>query len=158
VALAADVGVDGMWVQQLAHDFTDAGEPGFDAIRSFTDAEALWDDAAVPDVFARARALADERRLELRLPVLGPPARRVRAPGAPGCDWPFVSSYVNHDGRVQPCCMVMGVERATLGRLDESSFSAIWHGPAYEEFRHGLVGDGPPAPVCRGCSSYHGRF
>jgi hypothetical protein len=54
--------------------------------------------------------------------------------------------------------MVMGAERATLGRLEESSFAAIWQGPACEEFRAGLRGDRPPPDVCRGCSTYHGRF
>jgi radical SAM protein with 4Fe4S-binding SPASM domain len=159
VELAADVGVDAMWVQQLAHDFQDAdGEPQFAPIHAFTEQEALWHDDAVVEVLARASTLADERHLELRLPRGSKAARRIPGPGTPRCDWPFVSSYVNHDGRVQPCCMVMGADRATLGHLDESSFTAIWTGTAYRDLRKGLVGDGPPPAVCRGCSLYHGRF
>jgi hypothetical protein len=53
--------------------------------------------------------------------------------------------------------MVMGSDRATLGRLDEAGFGEIWAGGAYEEFRRGLV-EGPAPEVCGGCSMYRGVF
>jgi hypothetical protein len=53
--------------------------------------------------------------------------------------------------------MVMGSDRATLGRLDEQPFPAIWSGERYQRFRAGLLGDDPPE-VCRGCALYRGTF
>jgi radical SAM protein with 4Fe4S-binding SPASM domain len=92
----------------------------------------------------------------LRLPELEePPA--ARAPGAPGCDWPWRSAYVRHDGRVQPCCMLMGEDRAILGDLAAAPIAAIWDGDAYARFRRALTTDEPP-DVCRGCSMYRGIF
>ncbi|MBY0396887.1 MAG: SPASM domain-containing protein, partial [Thermoleophilia bacterium] len=67
------------------------------------------------------------------------------------------SAYVTHRGRVQPCCMVVGEDRATLGDLAEAPFADIWEGEAYEAFRDALRTDEPPA-VCRGCSLYRGVF
>jgi radical SAM protein with 4Fe4S-binding SPASM domain len=75
----------------------------------------------------------------------------------PGCDWPWRSGYVTRDGQLQPCCMVMGTDRANLGRLADASFAELWHGPAYQAFRAKLLSDEPP-DVCRGCSSYRGMF
>jgi radical SAM protein with 4Fe4S-binding SPASM domain len=158
VRLAAECGVGRVWVQNLSHSFSDTDPAGeYREIRDFVAAEALWDgDPAVEHSFAGAREAAQALGVELRLPRIE--ERPVtRAPGEPGCDWPWRSAYVAHDGVVQPCCMVMGVERATVGRLAEESLPELWHGPAYRRFRDALLGDEPPA-VCRGCSSYRHRF
>jgi radical SAM protein with 4Fe4S-binding SPASM domain len=74
------------------------------------------------------------------------------------CDWPWRSSYVNHDGRVQPCCMLMGDDRATMGSLGAAGgFAAVWNGERYTEFRERLLSPAPP-DVCRGCAYYRGHF
>ena len=75
----------------------------------------------------------------------------------PGCDWPWRSAYVTHDARVQPCCMVMGSDRATLGEVPDGGFAEVWTGDAYVDFRRGLA-EGDPPDVCRGCSVYRGVF
>lgn len=158
VRLAADVGVPRLWVQNLSHSFSDAGgSPDFAAISRFTAGEALWaGDGPAEPALAAARAAADELGVELRLPR-AEEAPRPRPAGTPGCDWPWRSAYVTHRGRVQPCCMVMGEDRATLGDLAEASFADIWEGEAYAAFRDALRTDEPPA-VCRGCSLYRGVF
>src|SRR4051812_5919929 len=47
VRLAADVGVDRVWVQNLSHDFSDTDPAGdYAEIRSFAVRESLWDEAA----------------------------------------------------------------------------------------------------------------
>jgi radical SAM protein with 4Fe4S-binding SPASM domain len=94
--------------------------------------------------------------VELRLPRLEEPLPTADG-DARGCSWPWDSAYVTHRGEVQPCCMVMGSDRATLGRLDESSFAEIWSGSAYEQFRERLLGEEPP-DVCVGCSLYRRVF
>jgi MoaA/NifB/PqqE/SkfB family radical SAM enzyme len=154
VELAADLGVDEVWVQNLSHVFSDTDPAGdYDAIRRYAESEALFADentaAAARAVFARAAPRARSVGLKLRLPSLD-------AAGA-SCSWPWEGTYVKHRGDVQPCCMVRGSDRATLGRLGEGSFGEIWHGEAYRRFRRGLLSGDPP-DVCAGCSEYRGVF
>lgn len=161
VRLAADIGVDRMWLQALSHDFSDAGDDvAYVAIRSFTRAEAVWADGRPEgELFAEARRIADEAGLDLRLPDQPDPAATSAPNGEPQlpCDWPWTGAYVTHDGVVQPCCMVMGDDRVSLGRLGDGPFDAIWRGDAYAAFREALCSDEPPA-VCRGCSWYRRVF
>lgn len=159
VRLAAAWGVDGVWVQNLSHSFADADPAaGYRGIRDFTLAEALWaeDGSRAEDVFAEAQRLAGRLGVRLRLPRLS--ARpRWRRKGEPGCDWPWRSAYVEHTGRVQPCCMLMGADRAALGSVGEGGLPPVWSGPAYRAFRAQLLTDRPPS-VCAGCSLYRGVF
>jgi radical SAM protein with 4Fe4S-binding SPASM domain len=161
VRLLASVGVDELRVQNLSHSFSDTDPAGqYAGIREFTAAEALWtgdDDAAVRAAFGAAREAATELGLTLRLPEVEPLAPRVD-PGRPGCTWPWDSAYITSAGVVQPCCMVMGDDRVSLGRLDEQDFPEIWYGPAYRAFRRRLADAADPPDVCRGCSMYRGTF
>jgi radical SAM protein with 4Fe4S-binding SPASM domain len=158
VRLGAEWGVDRVWVQNLSHSFDDTDAAGaYRDIRRFAASEALWGDGdreRSERVFADARGEARRLGIALRLPRLDPPSRR---PAARGCDWPWQSAYVTHDGTVQPCCMVMGSDRARLGRLGQRTFAEIWSSARYRRFRQGLLGDRPPA-VCRGCSAYRRVF
>jgi radical SAM protein with 4Fe4S-binding SPASM domain len=157
VRLAGAWGVPRVWAQSLSHSFDDAAAADYAAIRAFTADEALWDgDPVAEEAFATAREAARAAAVDLRLPRMGvrPP---VREPGQPGCDWPWRSAYVTHRGRVQPCCMVMGADRVTLGDLDGRAFADVWGDRPYAEFRQALQGDSPP-DVCRGCSMYRGVF
>lgn len=159
VRLVSSWDVPTLRVQNLSHDFSDTQcDPGFDEIRAFTSSQALWvDDRGALDVFGEARCVAREVGVDLRLPELEtrPDARAV---GTPGCTWPWTSAYVTHDARVQPCCMVMGADRAVLGRVDEpGAFGAVWRSELYRDFREALCSDRPP-DVCRGCSMYRGVF
>jgi MoaA/NifB/PqqE/SkfB family radical SAM enzyme len=157
VRLAADIGVDRMWVQQLSHDFSDADAGGdYDAIRAFTDAEALWGSP-----LDAAAAVARQLGLDLRLPRTVDELEDRTSPQEPGCDWPWRSAFVTADARVQPCCMVMGADRAVLGDLHDDSaggLAGVWHGDAYAEFRRRLLTPDDPPDVCRGCSQYRRVF
>jgi MoaA/NifB/PqqE/SkfB family radical SAM enzyme len=160
VRLAAELGVGALWVQNLSHSFDDTDPSGsYREIRLYAEEEALWseeDKTVAAEIFEIARALAEELGLELRLPRLDEPARVE--PEGPACHWPFSGTYITHDAKVQPCCMVMGSDRAVLGDAAQTSFREIWRGEAYESFRAGLVGGGPPHAVCQGCSLYRGVF
>lgn len=160
VGLAARWGVGRVRVQNLSHSFDDTDASGtYAAIRGFAAKEALFtarDLGAARRVFADARARAADLGVDLRLPRLEADAP-APVGAARGCDWPWTSAYVTHAGDVQPCCMVMGSDRATLGSVAERSFGDVWEGPAYAEFRRRLEGDDPP-DVCRGCSLYRGVF
>ncbi|MEW6270785.1 MAG: radical SAM protein [Thermodesulfobacteriota bacterium] len=161
VRLAATWGVPRLHVQNLSHSFSDTSpESAYREIRDFFDAEALWPsppgEREASIAFAAARRAAEECGIELHLPRLeSEPA--ARAPGSPGCDWPWRSSYVRHDGRVQPCCMLMGDDRAIQGSVATHEFQEVWRGSAYASFRAQLEGSEPPA-VCRGCALYQGVF
>lgn len=162
VRLTAAWGVGRLFVQNLSHSFGDTDPAGsYKEIRDFAAREALWadeDKAEAERGFAAARRVADRLGVELRLPRLEKPPRPPREPGSPGCHWPFGAAYVTHDAKVQPCCMVMGSDRAVLGDLERQDFTAVWHGEAYERFRLGLLSDDDPPEVCRDCSLYRGVF
>lgn len=107
--------------------------------------------------------LTPELLKELRIEVTGAcnlrcrMCLRSRRPGEPACGRPWTSAYVTHRGEVQPCCMVMGSDRVSMGRLGESSFETTWGGEAYRAFRQGLL-EGRAHDVCRGCSLCRGVF
>jgi radical SAM protein with 4Fe4S-binding SPASM domain len=158
VRFAAEVGVDDVHVQNLSHSFDDAkGLPGYDAIRAFTLREALWTEGASAAAFDEARSEADRLGVHLRLPKIEPPPS-TRREGSPGCFWPWEESYVHHDGKVQPCCMIMGEDRAVIGDVHrDGGFAAVWNSDGYREFRRRLLTDDPPE-ICTGCSLYRGVF
>jgi radical SAM protein with 4Fe4S-binding SPASM domain len=162
VRLAHQWGVGRLWVQNLSHSFDDTMDSGgYQEIKLYAAREALWgtgDRALAEDAFARAQATADELGVELRLPRLEEPTAQARAPGTPGCHWPFESAYVKYDAKVQPCCMVMGSDRAILGDAESETFAAVWRGAEYESFRQGLTESGEPPDVCRGCALYRRVF
>jgi radical SAM protein with 4Fe4S-binding SPASM domain len=162
VRLLAGVGVDELRVQNLSHTFSDTDPAGgYADIRDFTRDEALWtgaDRAATERAFAAARTAAAAHGLTLRLPQLAPDRSPAPEPGRPGCTWPWDAAYVTSTGVVQPCCMVMGDDRVSLGRLDEQTFPEIWYGAPYREFRRRLAGGAEPPEVCRGCALYQGTF
>jgi radical SAM protein with 4Fe4S-binding SPASM domain len=159
VRLLGDWGVEELHVQGLSHDFGDTDPAGaYAGIREFAHAETLAadDPAAVAEVFARARAEARRCGVRLRLPA--PDAAPAhRRPGTPGCSWPWDAAYVTSSGTVQPCCMVMGDDRVSMGELADEELADIWTGEAYERFRAALRSDTPP-DVCAGCALYRGTF
>ncbi|HYN98025.1 MAG TPA: radical SAM/SPASM domain-containing protein [Pilimelia sp.] len=160
VRLLAGIGVNELRVQNLSHTFSDADPAGrYAGIRDFTADQALWtgdDAAAARAAFDAAAAAAREHGLLLRLPRLDggePPAIGT----GPGCTWPWEAAYVTSAGVVQPCCMVMGDDRVTLGRLADQTFSQVWYGEPYRDFRRRLAGAQAP-DVCQGCALYRRTF
>lgn len=161
VERAARWGIPKVFTQGLSHDFSDAEPEAYAAIGAYVAEQTL---AALPDgdaesVFERAREIARREGVDLRLPSLHERPPRCNVAGTPvGCDWPWQGAYVTYDGAVKPCCMLMGSERGQVGHLDERSFVAIWEGEELQRFRAGLLPDGDPEPVCRGCALYRGTF
>ncbi|MBD0290857.1 MAG: SPASM domain-containing protein [Thermoleophilia bacterium] len=159
VRLAAELSVETVWVQNLSHSFSDTDPAGdYREIREYARREALWAEANpnAARAFEEAQALAAVMGVTVRLPHLEEPPRR-RGSGEPGCGWPFESAYVTHDGKVQPCCAVMGADRAVLGDVRAARFGEIWSNEAYRDFRSRLLTDEPP-DVCSGCSLYRHVF
>ena len=157
VELVADAGVGVLAVQNLSHDFSDANDEAYVHIRSYAQTQGLWsgDSAVAAGIFDDARAIARRTGVDLRLPALHSSPARGHAES--GCDWPQTAAYVTHDGTVQPCCMVMGSDRARLGNVREQAFDEVWRDEPYRRFRAALRTPSPPS-VCRGCSLYRRVF
>ena len=156
VELAAELGVDEVWVQNLSHVFSDTDPAGrYAAIRRYAEAEAL---------FAAERGRAGARV------SFGAAAARARALGCScacpsagdrrggRCSWPWDGAYVTHRGNVQPCCMVMGSERATLGRLGRRILPGDLGRRALPRPSATRCCSEAPPDVCAGCSEYRGVF
>jgi radical SAM protein with 4Fe4S-binding SPASM domain len=160
VQRAADWGIPRVRAQNLSHDFSDAPREAYRAIQDFVHEQSVtelaW--AEVEPVVLEAQKVAARAGISLRLPSMAPavPQAKVDEATVP-CAWPWRSSYVNWNGTVQPCCMVMGSDRSTLGSVNETSFADVWSSEEYQSFRRELLSSNPPA-VCRGCSEYRGTF
>jgi len=70
------------------------------------------------------------------------------------CRRPWSLMYFTAHGRALPCCIApfsaRGYDSYTLGNATQQSLREIWNGPAYRQFRSGLLSDTPPKP-CQGC-------
>jgi MoaA/NifB/PqqE/SkfB family radical SAM enzyme len=70
------------------------------------------------------------------------------------CRRPWSLMYFTAHGRALPCCIApfsaRGYDGYTLGDATQQSLREIWNGPAYRQFRSGLLSDLPPKP-CQGC-------
>jgi radical SAM protein with 4Fe4S-binding SPASM domain len=160
VRLAAGWSVEEMFVQNLSHDFGEASLPAeYRPMRDFVQQESLAgeDPERIERYFRKARALAGELGLKLRLPRTQP---RRYPPGTPGrqrCDWPWTGAYISYEGYAMPCCMVSTPDRANLGNVRQTPAPELWQGAAYQGFRDRLDSPEPPE-VCRSCSLYWGMF
>jgi len=68
------------------------------------------------------------------------------------CPWPFERAYVSSDLRCVPCCMIGnpdGFEIET-GWGGDKTFSDIWNGETYRDFRQAHL-DGDIPAVCKSC-------
>jgi radical SAM protein with 4Fe4S-binding SPASM domain len=156
---AAVWGIPTVFAQNLSHDFSDAPPETYAAIAAYVNEQRTADLPAgeVEAVYRAARSVAQRHGVTLRLPALEARAVEPDATAGPACSWPWDSGYVRYDGTVLPCCMVMGDNRVTLGRVGEQSYAAIWSAEQFQDFRAGLL-NGVPHAVCRGCSLYRGAF
>jgi MoaA/NifB/PqqE/SkfB family radical SAM enzyme len=155
VELAHAMGIEDIFVQHLCHDYAEAALPAhYRPMRDFVEAQTLLrdDPARVRRYFDTARDRAHALGVQLRLPRIEMRAVRKR-----GCDWPRRGPYISYKGEAMPCCMVGTPDRVNLGDVAKHGVDAVWHGPAYTEFRAALDSDTPP-DICRSCAVYQGVF
>jgi len=156
VRLAAQLGIDSIFVQHLCHDFGEESLPAiYKPMRAFVEEQTLLteDSERIERWFDEARQAAAELGVVLRLPN----PRLNSASGEKRCDWPWTGAYVSFDGLAMPCCMVGTPDRATLGNFVKTPFDEVWNGRPYQDFREALRTDQPPS-VCQSCAVYHGMF
>jgi MoaA/NifB/PqqE/SkfB family radical SAM enzyme len=160
VALAASHGVREVFVQHLCHEYGESTLPAqYREMRDFVAAETLVtaDPERVETAFARARAEATRRGVELRLPTVRPRPHASGVSGRARCDWPWRGAYLSFDGQALPCCMVSTPDRISLGNAFRDGLAATLDGELLSEFRARLDSDDPPE-ICRSCAVYAGTF
>ena len=62
------------------------------------------------------------------------------------CVAPWMSIYINPDGRVAPCC----ISRADLGNINDHDIGSIMQGPEATKMRQRML-DNEPEPTCQSC-------
>ena len=160
VRLAHQWSMQGMFVQHLCHDFGESSLPAhYRQMREFVQAETLLEEdfQRIEQYFNKARNVAQELGVDLRLPRTRP---RFHPPGTPGqtrCDWPWRGAYLSNQGYAMPCCMVATPDRVNFGSITEQGVEQTWNSAAYQDFREQLASEQPPE-VCRSCSLYSGTF
>lgn len=87
---------------------------------------------------------------------------RRYSPGSDG-KWKIKNKLLNHcwklwhasvitwDGRVIPCCFDKDAQHQ-LGDLNKMSFSEIWQGEAYQNFRRNILGARSQIDICQNCT------
>ncbi len=151
VRLAADLGVDEVYVQRLV----------FNGLGLATAENALHGQLRQQEreLLDEAERLAGTLGVTLRASGLTTPLASFSGavpnsrPWA-GCQRPWTLSYVTANGNVLPCCISPWVARnyqaLILGNALVDSFADIWNGERYREFRINFESAKPPDP-CRGC-------
>lgn len=160
VQLAADWGVDSLFVQHLCHDFGEESlPPHYRPMRAFVQEQTLIGEepARVEHIFGLARDVAARAGLALRLPRAQPRAHPSGTPGRKRCDWPWRGAYLSYKGEAMPCCMIATPDRLNFGDMAGQGVASVWHNRSYESFRRELDSDTAPA-ICRSCSVYRGVF
>jgi len=151
VRLAADLGVDEVYVQRLV----------FNGLGLATAENALHGrlQRQEQEVLDQAQELARGLGVALRASGLTTPLASLKGelssprPWA-GCQRPWTLSYVTANGNVLPCCISPWVARdyqaLILGNGLAEPFADIWNGERYRRFRIDFESESPPDP-CRGC-------
>ena len=151
VRLAADLGVDEVYVQRLV----------FNGLGLATAENALHGrlQRQEQEVLDQAQELARGLGVALRASGLTTPLASLTGemssprPWA-GCQRPWTLSYVTANGNVLPCCISPWVARdyqaLILGNALAEPFADIWNGERYRRFRIDFESESPPDP-CRGC-------
>ena len=144
VELASDIGIG---MVQFVNVITFDNTTGLDTESIRRDVQNVFTEAV-----KRARSLGVRIKIELfdKLPVQG-------------CDFPWRRNFVTYDGYVHPCCYTTqtGDRKAQNGRsfgnLITHSFSEIWNGQAYPEFRRKMR-QGILPSACEHCPKYFGKI
>ncbi len=152
VRMAAEMGVREVYLQRLVFD-----EAGFGMARPES---SLFEQTRAEEQAAIEAAQAVGETLGVRLDASGATepglSLKKQTEDQPWstCRRPWSLMYFTAHGRALPCCIApfsaRGYENYTLGNAAEQSLDEIWNGPAYQEFRAGLLSDAPPKP-CQNC-------
>ena len=152
VRLAAQMGVTEVHLQRLVFD-----EAGYGLARAES---SLFEQTRADEQVAIEAAQAIGAALGVTLDASGATEpglslkRQSDEQPWSTCRRPWSLMYFTAHGRALPCCIAPFSARDyatyTLGDATQQSLREIWNGPAYQEFRGGILGDTPPKP-CANC-------
>lgn len=77
--------------------------------------------------------------------------------GKGACPRPWLTTLVNWDGSVVPCCFDKNGHHLT-GDATTADFTKIWQSENYAHFRHTLLNDRDAIDMCRNCNQGIGLF
>lgn len=150
VALAADLGVDEVYVQRLVLTGQGVARPEWSLHGRV--------DAGVRDIVSQAEAVARQRGVALRASGRRPILESLSRPTGPNpwlrCWRPWRTATITASMRVLPCCIssfTLGYDALMRGDLSQQDWPAIWNGERYRALRRGLL-RGEPLPACQGCN------
>lgn len=138
VKLCARLGVDDLMIQGR---LTDWGKDSFLVKTVARGGSGRGENYS--DCLEEARQLADSLGLEFD-------DHRNTYSKSNKCPKPWREIYVSTTGDVVPCCTIADPRVKCLGNLFEESFSDIWNGQRYVEFREALISDNIPR-CCQTC-------
>ncbi len=73
------------------------------------------------------------------------------------CTRPWLSTLINWDGSVVPCCFDKNGQY-TMGNINQQTISEIWKGDDFQEFRRKLITNRRNIDICRNCNQGFGSF
>ncbi len=150
VRLAADIGVDEVYVQRMV-------VTGHGSARSENSLHGRVDGAVraiVAEAEAEAARLGVALRASGRRPILESLSPSVDENPWLACWRPWRSAVVTASRRVLPCCIssfTMDYDSLELGALDVDDWAGVWNGHRYRALRRGLL-EGKPIDACARCS------
>ena len=154
VRLAADIGIDEVYLQRLVY-YQD-GE-GYGVAREEKSLQGT--DANYRELIRESQELADDLGLQFNASGLCQPMESFQSDPAQQRPWsrcfrPQTLTYITANGNVLPCCIApfatVDYASIVMGNVYESSLNDIWRGPEYKRFRHQLKTADPPTS-CQGC-------
>ena len=81
----------------------------------------------------------------------------VKRGGQGVCMRPWLTTMVNWDGTVVPCCFDKNGHHTT-GDLREASFAQIWNANTYSQFRKNMLTRRETIDICKNCNQGIGLF
>jgi radical SAM protein with 4Fe4S-binding SPASM domain len=81
----------------------------------------------------------------------------VKGGGKGACPRPWLTTLVNWEGSVVPCCFDKNGHHLT-GDIRTGSFSSIWESTEYSDFRRTLLNDRQSIEMCKNCNQGIGLF
>jgi radical SAM protein with 4Fe4S-binding SPASM domain len=154
IALAADIGIEDVYLQRLVF-FQD--DEGYGVARA---AKTLQDSAdGSAELIQESQELAAKLGIRFNASGRSRPVESLHGQAQDRLPWnkcyrPLTLMYVTANGNVLPCCIspfaTVDYDSIVLGNVFEGSLEQIWSGSKYKNFRKQHQTATPPKS-CRGC-------
>ena len=156
VRLAADIGVNQVYLQRLVY-FNDDNGYGL----ATSDETLVAADGRIRQVVEHGQDLAKKLGVQFKASGLASPLESVQAYTRNHHTWkmcfrPTTLMYITANGNVLPCCIspfsTSNYASIILGNVFETPLKEIWLGSKYRSFRKSHQSATPPGS-CRGCGN-----